>query len=159
LKKCVYPNKTVHDRALQEGTKLLYAEAHVKSGLKYSVVVLQAAIGSMICLQNRNSKGRYTYGYAWSHSPLFVHGLVKEARIRVLIQVLDGYELEVSALSTLHYDLIHIADKGKCPGSRTVGSSAECHKANFSSNIAYFQCSSLTISDKHNLHCRFVLAR
>jgi len=113
----------------------------------------------MICLQNRNSERRFTYGYAWSHSPLFVHGLAKEAGIHVLIQVLDGNELEVSALSGVHYDLIHIADGGKCPGSRTLDWSAECHKANFSSNIAYFQCSSLTLSDKHNLHCRFRLAR
>ena len=101
MKKCVYRKKAVHDKARQEGTKLLYAEAHVKSGLKYSVVVLQTTIGFMICLQNRNSKGRYTYGYAWSHSPLFVHGLAKEAGIRVLIQVPDGYELEVSALSIM----------------------------------------------------------
>jgi hypothetical protein len=77
----------------------------------------------------------------------------------VLIQVLDGNELEVSALSAVHYDLIHIADRDKCRGSRILDWSAECHKANFSSNIAYFQCISLTISDKHNLHCRFGLAR
>jgi hypothetical protein len=77
-------------------------------------------------------------GYAWSHSPLFVRGLAKEARIRVLIQVLDGDELELSAVSGVHYDLRHIADRGKCPGSRTLDWSAERHKTNFSSNIAYF---------------------
>ena len=123
------------------------------------MAVLQTAIGFMICSQNRNSEGRYTYGYAWSHSPLFVHGFYKEAVIRVLIQVLDGDELEVSALSGGHYDLTHIADRGKCPGSRTLDWSAVYHKVNFHSNITYFQHSSLSISDKHNLDCRFGLTR
>jgi hypothetical protein len=113
----------------------------------------------MICLQNRNIEGRYTYGYAWSHSPLFVYGLAKEAVIRVFIQVLDDDELEVSALRGGHYDLIHIADRGKCPGSRTLEGSAVYHKVNFHSNIAYFQHIWLTISDKHNLHCRFGVTR
>jgi hypothetical protein len=123
------------------------------------MAVLLTTVGFMICLQNRNSEGRYSCGYAWSHSPLCVHGLVKEAVIRVLIQVLDGDELEVSALSGGHYDLIHIADRGKWPGSRTLHWSAVYHKVNFHSNIAYFQHRSLTISDKHNLHCRFGLTR
>ena len=48
-----------------------------------------------------------------------MHRLAKEAGIRMFMQVLDGNELEVSALSEVHYDLIHIADSGKCPGYRT----------------------------------------